>query len=111
MEPSLKIEDTAFGFQYVALRKTDEPGMKNARVVPFIVPYGRIIPATAFLFTVLEVPADDTHTSTYIIVHGNSPVTEEKVLGLLGLDNPKYYDRKSCVYTATWADSFGQDRS
>lgn len=110
LEPALKIEDTAFGFQYVALRKTEEPGMKNARVVPFIVPYGRIIPATAFLFTVLEVPADDTHTSTYIIVHGNSPVTEEKILGLLGLDNPKYYDRRNCVFTATWADSFGQDR-
>lgn len=110
LEPALKIEDTAFGFQYVALRRTDEPGMRNARVVPFIVPYGRIIPATAFLFTVLEVPADDTHTSTYIIVHGNAPVTEEKVLGLLGLDNPKYYDRKNCVFTATWADAFGQDR-
>lgn len=110
LEPSLKIEDTAFGFQYVALRKTDEPGTRNARVVPFIVPYGRVIPATAFLFTVLEVPADDTHTSTYIIVHGNSPVTEEKILGLLGLDNPKYYDRKNCVFTATWAEAFGQDR-
>jgi phenylpropionate dioxygenase-like ring-hydroxylating dioxygenase large terminal subunit len=110
LEPALKIEDTAFGFQYVALRKTEEPGMRNARVVPFIVPYGRIIPATAFLFTVLEVPADDTHTSTYIIVHGNSPITEEKILGLLGLDNPKYYDRENCVFTATWADSFGQNR-
>jgi len=110
LEPALKIEDTAFGFQYVALRKTEEAGMRNARVVPFIVPYGRIIPATAFLFTVLEVPADDTHTSTYIIVHGNAPVTEEKVLSLLGLDDPKYYDRQHCVFTATWADSFGQDR-
>jgi phenylpropionate dioxygenase-like ring-hydroxylating dioxygenase large terminal subunit len=110
LEPALKIEDTAFGFQYVALRKTDEPGMKNARVVPFIVPYGRIIPATAFLFTVLEVPVDDTHTSTYIIVHGDAPVTEETILGLLGLDNPKYYDRQNCVYSATWADSFGQNR-
>jgi hypothetical protein len=39
LEPVLKIEDTAFGFQYVALRKTDKQGVKNARVVPFIVPY------------------------------------------------------------------------
>jgi phenylpropionate dioxygenase-like ring-hydroxylating dioxygenase large terminal subunit len=110
LEPALKIEDTAFGFQYVALRKTEQPGMKNARVVPFIVPYGRIIPATAFLFTVLEVPVDDTHTSTYIVVHGSAPVTEEKILALLGLDNPQYYDRRSCTFTATWADSLGQDR-
>ena len=111
LEPVLKIEDTAFGFQYVALRKTNKQGVKNARVVPFIVPYGRVIPATAFLFTVLEVPQDDTHTSTYIIVHGDSPVTEEKIIGLLGLGDAKYYDRKTCTFTATWADSFGQSRA
>ncbi|MCU9953602.1 MULTISPECIES: Rieske 2Fe-2S domain-containing protein [Burkholderia] len=111
LEPSLKIEDTAFGFHYVALRKTDEPGVRNARVVPFIVPYGRIIPAPAFLFTVLEVPEDDTHTSTYIVVHGDSPITEEKIVELLGLDDPKYYDRKHCTFNASWADSFGQSRA
>ncbi|MET3620130.1 Rieske 2Fe-2S domain-containing protein [Burkholderia ambifaria] len=111
LEPSLKIEDTAFGFHYVALRKTDEPGVRNARVVPFIVPYGRIIPAPAFLFTVLEVPEDDTHTSTYIVVHGDSPITEQKIVELLGLDDPKYYDRKNCTFNASWADSFGQSRA
>jgi phthalate 4,5-dioxygenase len=110
LEPALKIEDTAFGFQYVALRKTGKPGVKNARVVPFIVPYGRIIPAPAFLFTVLEVPDDDTHTSTYIIVHGKAPVAEAKIVELLGLDDRRYYDRKSCTFTATWADAFGQNR-
>ncbi|WP_419690422.1 Rieske 2Fe-2S domain-containing protein [Burkholderia theae] len=110
LEPSLKIEDTAFGFHYVALRKTDEPGVRNARVVPFIVPYGRIIPAPAFLFTVFEVPEDDTHTSTYIVVHGDSPVTEDKIIELLGLDDPKYYDRQNCTFNASWADSFGQSR-
>jgi nitrite reductase/ring-hydroxylating ferredoxin subunit len=110
LEPALKIEDTSFGFQYVALRKTDEAGVRNARVVPFIVPYGRIIPAPAFLFTVLEVPQDDTHTSTYIIVHGSAPVTEDKIIELLGLDDPNYYDRKRCAFVATWADTFGQNR-
>ncbi len=110
LEPALKIEETAFGFQYVALRKTNEEGVKNARVVPFIIPYGRIIPAPAFLFTVFEVPEDDTHTSTYIVVHGNAPVSEDKIIELLGLDDKRYYDRKSCAYTSTWADNFGQDR-
>lgn len=110
LEPALKIEETAFGFQYVALRKTNEEGVKNARVVPFIIPYGRIIPAPAFLFTVFEVPEDDTHTSTYIVVHGNAPVSEDKIVELLGLDDTRYYDRKSCVYTSTWANNFGQDR-
>jgi phenylpropionate dioxygenase-like ring-hydroxylating dioxygenase large terminal subunit len=110
LEPALKMEDTAFGFQYVALRKVGKQGVKNARVVPFIVPYGRIIPAPAFLFTVLEVPQDDTHTSTYIIVHGEAPVAEEKIVELLGLDDQRYYDRKTCAFTATWADAFGQNR-
>jgi hypothetical protein len=110
LEPSLKIEETAFGFQYVALRKTAHEGVKNARVVPFIIPYGRIIPAPAYLFTVLEVPDDDTHTSTYIVVHGNAPVSEDKIIEVLGLDDTRYYDRKSCAYTSTWADNFGQNR-
>ncbi|MFM0264984.1 Rieske 2Fe-2S domain-containing protein [Paraburkholderia sediminicola] len=110
LEPALKIEETAFGFHYVALRKTEDPTVRNARVVPFIVPYGRIIPAPAFQFTVLEVPADDTHTSTYIIVHGDAPVTEEKIIELLGLNDPRYYDRKNCSFTASWADTFGQNR-
>jgi phthalate 4,5-dioxygenase oxygenase subunit len=110
LEPALKIEETAFGFQYVALRKTHKPGVRNARVVPFIVPYGRIIPAPAFLFTVLEVPQDDTHTSTYIVVHGETPITEEKIIELLGLNDPRYYNRKDCTFTASWADTFGQNR-
>ncbi|MFM0081394.1 Rieske 2Fe-2S domain-containing protein [Paraburkholderia sediminicola] len=110
LEPALKIEETAFGFHYVALRKTEDPTVRNARVVPFIVPYGRIIPAPAFQFTVLEVPADDTHTSTYIIVHGDAPVTEEKIIELLGLNDPRYYDRKNCSFTASWTDTFGQNR-
>lgn len=110
LEPALKIEDTAFGFHYVALRKTDTTRTQNARVVPFIVPYGRIIPAPAFQFTVLEVPADDTHTSTFLVIHGSEPVNEDRILELLGLDNPEYYNRKTCTYLASWANSFGQDR-
>ncbi|MFM0119014.1 Rieske 2Fe-2S domain-containing protein [Paraburkholderia sp. RL18-101-BIB-B] len=110
LEPALKIEETAFGFHYVALRKTNEPGVRNARVVPFIVPYGRIIPAPAFQFTVLEVPEDDTHTSTYIVVHGDAPVSEEKIIELLGLNDSTYYDRKNCTFTASWTDTFGQNR-
>jgi phthalate 4,5-dioxygenase oxygenase subunit len=110
LEPALEIEDTDFGFHYVALRKTDEPGVKNARVVPFIVPYGRVIPSPAFQFTVFEVPEDDTHTATYIVGHGDSPLAEDKIIELLGLDDERYYDRKSCFFKATWADTFGQDR-
>ena len=109
--PKLDIEDTDFGFHYVAFRNTGEKGVRNARVVPFIVPYGRVIPSPAFQFTVLEVPADDTSTSTYIVTHGQEPLHEDKIIELLGLDDARYYDRKSCRYTSTWADAFGQDRA
>lgn len=110
LEPALKMEETAFGFQYVALRKIGKEGVKNARVVPFIVPYGRVIPAPAFLFTVFEVPEDDTHTSTYIVVHGGAPVSYEKIIELLGLDDARYYDRDTCAFSANWANAFGQSR-
>jgi phthalate 4,5-dioxygenase oxygenase subunit len=111
LHPELELEDTEFGFHYVALRKTNDSGEKNARVVPFIVPYGRVIPAPAYSFAVFEVPDDDTHTSTYIVVYGNAPVDEDRVVELLGLDDTRYYDRESCLFTATWADSFGQSRA
>jgi hypothetical protein len=110
LHPVLKIEDTAYGFHYVAMRKTEQANVKNARVVPFIVPYGRIIPAPAFQFTVLEVPQDDTHTSTYLVVHGKAPVSEGKILELLGLDNPQYYDRATSNFLADWSNTFGQSR-
>jgi phthalate 4,5-dioxygenase oxygenase subunit len=99
-----------YGFRYVALRKTEVAGTRNARVVPFIVPYGRIIPAPAFQFTVLEVPTDDTQTSTYLVVHGNAPISEDKILELLGLDNADYYDRKTGNFLGSWSNSFGQSR-
>jgi hypothetical protein len=110
LNPVLKIEDTAYGFHYVAMRKTEQANVKNARVVPFIVPYGRIIPAPAFQFTVLEVPQDDTHTSTYLVVHGQAPVSQSKILELLGLDNPLYYDRTTHNFLADWSNTFGQSR-
>lgn len=110
LNPKLEIQETAFGFHYVALRRTADPAVRNARVVPFIVPYGRVIPSPAFQFTVLEVPDDDHHTSTYIVVHGRSPVHDTKIIELLGLDDPRYYDRHQCTFTASWRDTFGQDR-
>lgn len=110
LEPLLEIEDTDFGFHYVALRKTNQPGVKNARVVPFIVPYGRVIPSPAFQFTVFEVPQDDFHTSTYIVGHGDSALAEDRIIELLGLDDARYYERKTCTFKASWANAFGQDR-
>ena len=39
-----------------------------------IFPFGRMIPANAFLFYVFEVPQHDYATSTYILFGGDKPL-------------------------------------
>jgi hypothetical protein len=113
--PTLEIEDTDYGFHYAAARRSREPDgalvVKNIRVVPLIMPYARIIPAPSFYFHVFETPDADARTSTYIVIHGHSPVNREKIIALLGLDDPRYWDPRSCDFKGTWADNFGQDRA
>ena len=49
--PDLAIEDTAYGFQYAALRDAgvNENGdPRDIRITPVMFPTGRIIPAAAF---------------------------------------------------------------
>ena len=113
--PTLEIEDTDYGFHYAAARRSRGPDgahvVKNIRVVPLIMPYARIIPAPSFYFHVFEAPDTDVRTSTYIVIHGHSPVNREKIVSLLGLDDPRYWDRKTCDFRGTWGDNFGQDRA
>jgi phthalate 4,5-dioxygenase len=113
--PSFEIEDTQYGFHYAAMRRgpgaDGQPVVKNIRVVPLIMPYGRIIPAPSFFFHVFEVPDGDYSTSTYIIVHGYAPANREKIVALLGLDDERYWSRKTFDFEATWADHFGQNRA
>jgi phthalate 4,5-dioxygenase len=112
--PSFEIEDTQYGFHYAAMRRGSgpdgQPVVKNIRVVPLIMPYGRIIPAPSFFFHVFEVPDGDYATSTYIVVHGYAPVNREKIIALLGLDDERYWNRKTLDFEGTWADHFGQNR-
>jgi len=113
--PTLEVEDTDYGFHYAAMRRgqgaDNSPVVKNIRVVPLIMPYARIIPAPSFYFHVFEVPESDVRTSTYIVIHGHSPVNREKIISLLGMDDPHYWDPKSCDFLATWSNHFGQDRA
>jgi phthalate 4,5-dioxygenase oxygenase subunit len=73
-------------------------------------PYGRIIPAPSFFFHVFEVPDNDLRTSTYIIIHGDLPVEREKLVKLLGLSEPRYWNSHTGDFTAGWHDNFGQNR-
>ncbi len=115
-DPELELRETDFGFYYAAFRadrqsaRNADDAQVNVRIVPFIMPSTRIIPAPTTLYTVFETPADDETTSTFIVIHGREPVDRAKNISLLGIDDPRFYSEKDCVYRATWDDRFGQDR-
>ena len=83
----------------------------NVRVVPFIMPSTRIIPSPTTLYTVFETPADDEHTNTFIVVHGEKPVERAKVISILGLHDPRFWTEEDCTFRASWSNRFFQDRS
>ncbi|WP_329285893.1 Rieske 2Fe-2S domain-containing protein [Streptomyces sp. NBC_01455] len=112
--PTLDIEDTAFGFHYVAKRQgppaADGRPATSIRVTPAILPVTRIIPAPAFQFFVFEVPQSDTVTSTYIIAHGPKPIDRAEIIRIMGLKEP-FWNDEDCDFRADWANRLGQDRS
>jgi phthalate 4,5-dioxygenase oxygenase subunit len=114
-DPELELSETDFGFYYAAFRNggTDAAGHErlNVRIVPFMMPSTRIIPSPSTQFTVFETPADDTHTSTYIVVHGEKPIDRGKVISILGLNDPRFWSEQDCTFRASWAEGFWQDRS
>jgi phthalate 4,5-dioxygenase oxygenase subunit len=109
--PSLEMEDTGYGFHYAAYRHDSAGKICNIRVVPFMMPYIRIIPAPAQRYTVFETPDNDVSTSTYIVIHGREAVDRGRILELLGLDKAAIYDAATCNFIADWRDRFGQNRS
>jgi len=110
--PTLDPENTDFGFYYAAFRQAGAGAGDtiNVRVVPFIMPSTRVIPAPSLYFTVFETPADDETTSTYLVIHGKAPVDRAKMIALMGLGDRRYWSEDDCDFKATWADRFGQDR-
>jgi len=83
--PTLDPENTDFGFYYAAFRQAgDGSGTINVRIVPFIMPSTRIIPAPSLDFTVFETPADDESTNTFIVIHGKAPIDRAKMIALMG---------------------------
>jgi phthalate 4,5-dioxygenase len=109
LAPTLEIENTDFGLHYAAIRRVgDGQSMMNIRITPFVLPFGRIIPPGTF--TVFEVPADDEHTSTFLCFFDPQPVNRERVITVLGLDDPMFWQESDCTYRASWEDGFKQDR-
>lgn len=113
--PILEVENTDYGYHYVAKRRAgpadDGTERYSVRVTPVIFPTGRIIPAPSFQFYVFEVPQDDHKTSTYLVCHGDKPVDREDIKRIMGLDNRRFWREEDCEFRASWDDRLGQDRS
>jgi phthalate 4,5-dioxygenase len=109
LTPEYEVDDTAFGIQYCAFRKMPD-GMRNARMVPAVLPNLRFIPIKGRDLCVIEVPLNDRETSTYIVVYNEErPLDREEEKRFQGLDSA-LYDEISCNIRMDSADGFGQDR-
>jgi phthalate 4,5-dioxygenase oxygenase subunit len=95
--PQLELEETEFGYHYAAFRRPARPGEpENCRIVPFVMPSGRIIPGGALqgasnATLVLEIPLDDEHTATYSVRYSSKPVDPGERLRETGFDDPEIY--------------------
>jgi phthalate 4,5-dioxygenase oxygenase subunit len=96
--PSLEIEDTEFGYHYGAIRRSQNGGPDNVRIVPFIMPSGRIIPdirPTGNATILFEVPIDDENTATLSVRWGPNAVTKESRMQDSGYDDTTFYSEDS----------------
>ncbi len=113
--PVLEIEDTEFGYHYAAFRKDPGGAPDNVRIVPFIMPSGRIIPGGQLQgennhTLVLEIPLDDEHTATYSVRYGSRPIPREVRLRETGFDDTTLYSEKEQRFLWTRADLHMQRR-
>lgn len=114
--PDIEIQDTDFGFHSAALRRgpaaADGSPTFAVRVTPVILPVLRIIPAAnSFQFFTFEIPMSDTQTATYVVGHGHAPLDRAEIIGILGLDDERFWNDRDCTFRASWADGLGQDRA
>ncbi|MDL5156134.1 Rieske 2Fe-2S domain-containing protein [Actinomycetospora termitidis] len=112
--PALEIEDTAFGFHYVAKRvasvSEDGTPAHSIRTTPVFLPVGRVIPAPTVEFYVFEVPLTDVETATFIVIYGDRPVSRPRFMEMLGLDDERFFDEASADFLGHRLPGFGQDR-
>jgi len=114
--PDIEIEDTDFGFHSTALRRAavgaDGSPTFTVRVTAVILPVLRITPAAnSFQFFTFEVPMSDTQTATYVVGHGPAALDRNEIIGVLGLDDQRFWNDQDCTFRASWADGLGQDRA
>src|SRR3546814_21018818 len=83
----------------------------HVRVYPFLMPTIRFIPAAKVLFTVFEVPIDDTNTATFIVIHGDAPANRPHLSKILGLDDARFWSEEDNFFKANWSNKMGKDRA
>ena len=110
----LEIEDTPFGYHYVAKREIGETadGRKqwSTRITPVMFPLGRLIPAHAFDFYVFEIPMHDTLTATYVVFDAPDALDRQTMIDTMGLADERFWNDDDCYFRASWDDRLGQDR-
>jgi phthalate 4,5-dioxygenase len=112
--PRFDVEDTDFGYHYSASRRIDDggPNNLNIRIVPAIMPTGRIIPGgPSFSFYVWETPVDDTHTATFNCVYSHShSIDRDMMRKMLGLNDSRLWSEDSPDFKGSWENNFFQNR-
>jgi phthalate 4,5-dioxygenase len=119
LAPTYELESTYFGYHYCAFREI--PGkdgvIRNARLVPAMMPYMRIIPgavgvsAGAEHSVAFEVPLDDFETATYIVRYARDHAIDIPMRMEAAQYNGKFFDKKTYDVTLDWSNRLGQDRS
>ena len=110
--PRFEVENTVFGYHYAAIRQSPNGEPDNVRIVPFIMPTGRIIPdiaQTGNATIVLEVPIDDENTATFSVRYGPRPIERMSRVRETGFDDPEFYSEEDCKFRFTRAD-FGKQK-
>jgi phthalate 4,5-dioxygenase oxygenase subunit len=112
--PRFEVEDTDFGYHYAAIRKSPNGEPDNVRIVPFILPSGRIIPdiaQTGNATIVFEVPIDDENTATFSVRYGQRPIERMSRVRETGFDDPEFYSDADCKFRFSRGDFAKQKRA
>jgi len=112
--PRFEVEDTSFGYHYAAIRQSPDGAPDNARIVPFIMPSGRIIPdiaQTGNATIVLEVPIDDENTATFSVRYGQRPIERVSRVRETGFDDAEFYSEEDCKFRFSRNDFAKQKRA
>jgi phthalate 4,5-dioxygenase oxygenase subunit len=112
--PRFEVEDTEFGYHYAAIRQSPNGEPDNVRIVPFIMPSGRIIPdiaQTGNATIVLEVPIDDEHTATFSVRYGPRPIERASRVRETGFDDEAFYSETDSKFRFTRDDFSKQKRA